>query len=76
VHLRLKASEFDGLAQTVTDAGPIADFLQLRLAPHLKMIGAILQSEGLPAQLTRTQLEQYAGNLAMVLIHRIREDRC
>ncbi|HLO15538.1 MAG TPA: nitroreductase family deazaflavin-dependent oxidoreductase [Anaerolineales bacterium] len=76
VHLRIKSSEFDGLAQTVTDPRPITDFLQLRLERHPKMIGAILRSEGLPSQPTRRQLEQYAGNLAMVIIHRIKEDRC
>ena len=59
---------FEGLAETVTDPGRIADFLELRLKRHPKMVGAILKSEGLPETPSRVELEEYAQRLAMVVI--------
>jgi len=68
VEVRVKSRRFRGMAETVTDPLRVADFLELRLKRHPKMIGAILQHEGLPAQPDRTQLEAYAAKLAMVVI--------
>ncbi len=68
VEIRIKSRRFRGLAETVTDPLRIADFLELRLTRHPKMIGMILQSEGLPAQPERAQLEAYAAKLAMVVV--------
>ena len=68
VEVRVKSRRFHGLAETVTDPSRIADFLELRLRRHPKMIGAILQHEGLPARPERAQLEAYAAKLAMVVI--------
>jgi hypothetical protein len=63
VHLRLKASEFDGLAQTVTEPRPITDFLQVRLERHPKMIGAILQSKDYPRNRSARNLNNMQGIL-------------
>jgi deazaflavin-dependent oxidoreductase (nitroreductase family) len=68
VEVRVKSRRFRGVAETVTDPLRIADFLELRLKRHPKMIGMILQSEGLPAQPERAQLEAYAAKLAMVVV--------
>jgi deazaflavin-dependent oxidoreductase (nitroreductase family) len=68
VEVRVKSRRFRGIAETVTDPQRIADFLELRLKRHPKMIGAILKREGLPAQPDRAQLEAYAAKLAMVVI--------
>ena len=68
VEIRVKSRRFRGMAETVTDPLRLADFLELRLKRHPKMIGAILQHEGLPAQPDRTQLEAYAAKLALVVI--------
>ena len=68
VEVRVKSRRFRGIAETVTDPLRIADFLELRLRRHPKMIGTILQHEGLPAQPERAQLEAYAAKLAMVVI--------
>ncbi len=68
VEVRIKSRRFRGLAETVTDPPRIADFLEVRLKRHPKIIGAILRQEGLPAQPDRTQLEAYAAKLAMVVI--------
>ena len=68
VQIRVKACRFHAVAEPITDPRRIADFLELRVQRHPKMIGAILRSEGLPAQPSRTDLEAYAGKLAMVII--------
>jgi hypothetical protein len=69
VTLRVKNHVFDGLAEPVTDPARIADFLELRLRRHPRVVGKILQMEGLPSRPTYSQLEEYARRLAMVIIH-------
>jgi hypothetical protein len=56
------------MAETVTDPCRIADFLELRLKRHPRMVGKILKSEGLPEAPSRAELEEYAQRLAMVII--------
>ena len=68
VLVRAKARHVQGIAEPITDPRRIADFLELRLRRHPRMIGAILRSEGLPAQPSRADLEIYAQKLAMVII--------
>ncbi len=68
VRVRIKSREFDALAEPVTDPCRIADFLELRLKRHPQMVGAILKSVGVPPRPTRAQLEDYASQLAMVII--------
>jgi len=69
VQMQVGPRQFDGIAETVTDPGRIADFLELRLRRHPKMVGVILKSEGLPEAPSRAELEAYARQLAMVIIH-------
>lgn len=68
VEVRVQNRRFAGMAEAVTDARRIADFLELRLKRHPRMMGAILKSEGLPAVPSRAELEEYASRLAMVII--------
>jgi deazaflavin-dependent oxidoreductase (nitroreductase family) len=68
VEVRVKSRRFRGIGETTTDRKRIADLLELRLRRHPKMIGRILQSEGLPAEPTWAELEEYATKLAMVII--------
>jgi deazaflavin-dependent oxidoreductase (nitroreductase family) len=68
VQIRVKACHVHCVAEPITDPRRIADFLELRLQRHPKMIGAILRSKGLPAQPSRADLEAYARKLAMVII--------
>ena len=68
VKVRLGSREFEGTAEPVTDAARIADFLELRLRRHPKMVGAILRSEGLSEPPTRGELEEYARQLALVIV--------
>ena len=69
VQVRVGSRQFQGMAETVTDPGRIADFLELRLRRHPKMVSAILKSEGIPEAPSRAELEEYARQLAMVIIH-------
>lgn len=69
VVVRVGARRFSALAEPVTDPGRIADFLQVRLERHPKMVAAMLRGEGLPARPGLADLERYAAGLAMVVIH-------
>jgi hypothetical protein len=71
VRVRVKSRLFEGKAESVTDAGRITDFLELRLKRHPRMVRAILKSEGLPASPSREELEAYAHQLAMVIIRQV-----
>lgn len=68
VEVRVKDRCFRGLAELITDPVRIADFLDLRLQRHPRMVGAMLRAEGLPARPERPQLERYAADLALVAI--------
>jgi deazaflavin-dependent oxidoreductase (nitroreductase family) len=71
IRVQVKSREFAAIAEPVTDPARIADFLELRLRRHPRMLGMILKSEGLPPNPSRPQLEDYARGLAMVIIHPI-----
>jgi deazaflavin-dependent oxidoreductase (nitroreductase family) len=73
VRVRVKSREFSGIAEPVTGYLRVADFLELRLRRHPRMMGMILKSEGLPTKPPRLQLEEYARDLAMVIIRPISE---
>ena len=69
VEVQLRRKRFRGLAEPVTDAKRIADFLELRLKRHSLMIGALMRLEGLPLKYTRADLERFAAQKALVIIH-------
>ncbi len=69
VEVRMKRHRFRGRAETITETSRVADFLELRLERHPKMVGAILRSEGFPSRPSRAQIEEYAAKRAMVAIH-------
>jgi deazaflavin-dependent oxidoreductase (nitroreductase family) len=68
VSIRVKSRQFSGTAEPVTDPARIADFLELRLRRHPRMVGAMMKSEGLPATPSRAELETYASKLAIAII--------
>ncbi|MCJ7779916.1 MAG: nitroreductase family deazaflavin-dependent oxidoreductase, partial [Acidimicrobiia bacterium] len=68
VEVRVRRSRFSGIAETCTDPVRIADFLELRLERHPRMVGRILRLRGVPAHPTRTQLESYTSGVGMVTI--------
>jgi deazaflavin-dependent oxidoreductase (nitroreductase family) len=68
VEVRVKARHFHGVAEPITDPIPMADFLELRLHRHPRMIGTMFRVQGLPARPNRVQLEQYATKRTLVAI--------
>jgi deazaflavin-dependent oxidoreductase (nitroreductase family) len=68
VEVRVRDKHFHGLAEPITDSARIADFLELRLERHPRMIGALFRAQGLSTRPDRAQLEQYAANRALVVI--------
>ena len=69
VRVKVGTREFTGAAEPITDTGRIADFLEVRLKRHPRIVGAIMRRAGLPSSPTRAQLEEYASRRAMVVIH-------
>ena len=68
VNIRVKASQFDGAAEPVTDPERIADFLEYRLSKHPRMIGFIMSREGISKNPSRVELEKHAEGKALVII--------
>jgi deazaflavin-dependent oxidoreductase (nitroreductase family) len=69
VQVRVKSRRFHGRAAPVADPAHIADFLAVRFTRHPRMMGMIFRAQGLPARPNRAQLEKYAQNRVMVIIH-------
>lgn len=66
--LEIEGNRFPARAEPITDPSQIADFLELRLDRHPKMIRAMLLLHGLPLQPDREQLERLAEKLALVAL--------
>ena len=70
VEVRVKNRRFRGMAETVTDPVRIADFLEVRLQRHPRMMGLLMEkTHGLPRHPSREQLEELAASEAMVVIN-------
>jgi deazaflavin-dependent oxidoreductase (nitroreductase family) len=74
VEVQVRSRRFRGRAEAVDDAQRVADFLELRLERHPRMIGRILEMEGLPARPSRQQLVTYAARLALVIVRPLAGD--
>jgi deazaflavin-dependent oxidoreductase (nitroreductase family) len=68
VEVQVKEQSFRCVAEAVTDPVRIAEFLEMRLARHPRMMGAMLRMEGLPRNFTPIQMEEFASDKAMVII--------
>ncbi len=72
VELRVGAKHVCGTAEIITDPSKFADFLEVRLARHPRMIGLIMEkAHGLPRHPSRGQLEALAKDEAFVIVHPI-----
>jgi deazaflavin-dependent oxidoreductase (nitroreductase family) len=70
VELRVGAKHVQGTAEIVTDPSRFADFLEVRLERHPRLIGLIMEkTHGLPKRPSREQLERLAKGEAMVVVH-------
>lgn len=69
VEVRVKRKRFRGCAEVVTDRARIADFIEVRLRRHPRMIGLIMEkAHGLPRRPSRGQLEALAEHEALVVV--------
>ena len=70
VEIRVGARRLRGKAEVIADPSRIADFMEVRLERHPRMIGLIMEkAHGLPRRPTRTQLEELAKTDALVIVH-------
>ncbi len=69
VRVRVGRKEFEAIAEPSSDPVQIADFLEVRLARHPRMIGMMLRAEGLPPLPSRQDLENLAEDKALVILH-------
>jgi len=70
VELRVGGKRYTGQAEVITDASRFADFLEVRLQRHPRMIGLLMEKvHHLPKSPSRTQLEGLAGTEALVVVH-------
>ncbi len=70
VEVRVGAKHFQGTAEVVTDPSKFADFMEVRLQRHPRMIGLIMEkAHGLPRRPSRAQLESLARTEAFVILH-------
>ncbi len=75
VKVQLKDRQFTGLAEAITDAARIADFLELRIKRHPVMMRLMLLAEGLPPWANRAALERFAAKKAMLAIRPLEKER-
>lgn len=68
VEIQVKGRRFRGLASPIQDRSQIADFIEIRLQRHPRMLGAILHRAGLSRQPNRAELEAYAEQSALVVV--------
>lgn len=70
VDIRVGGKYIQGIAEIVTDTSRFADFLEVRLERHPRMIGLIMEkAHGLSRRPSREQLEGLAEKEALVIIH-------
>ena len=68
VRVHLGRERWSGLAEVVSDAGRLADFLSLRLERQPRFVGQLLKFAGFSEPFTREDLEAYSEDKAMVIL--------
>ena len=70
VEVRVGAKCISGTAEVIIDPSKFADFMEVRLDRHPRMIGLIMQkAHGLPKRPSREQLEDLAKDEVFVIVH-------
>ena len=73
VEIHVGAKHFCGTAEVVTDPSKFADFMEVRLERHPRMIGLMMEkAHRLPRHPSREQLEGLANDEAFVIVHPIK----
>jgi deazaflavin-dependent oxidoreductase (nitroreductase family) len=69
VDVRVKNIHFHGTAEVVTDAVRFADFLEVRLQRHPRLMGLLMaRVHHLPKHPSRAQMEELSKNEALVIV--------
>jgi deazaflavin-dependent oxidoreductase (nitroreductase family) len=70
VQVQIGVRAFAAVAEPVNDPARIADFIELRLRRHPIMIRLIMYLfDGLPLRFTRSELEAFCREKALVILH-------
>jgi hypothetical protein len=70
VKVRVGAKHFSAHAEVIDDPARFADFLEVRLERHPRMIGLIMDmAHGLPRHPDRRQLEELGKTEVFVILH-------
>jgi deazaflavin-dependent oxidoreductase (nitroreductase family) len=70
VEIRVGAKHFQGIAEVVTDPAKFADFLEVRLERHPRMLGLMMERiHHLSRHPSREQLEALANEETLVIVH-------
>ena len=70
VRVRVGTRHFSANAEVVNDPSKFADFLEVRLMRHPRMIGLIMEkAHGLPRHPNRKQLEELGKTEVFVILH-------
>ena len=70
VEVRVGAKHFSANAEVVNNPARFADFLEVRLKRHPRMVGLIMEkAHGLPRRPNRRQLEELGESEVFVILH-------
>ncbi|MBI3738233.1 MAG: nitroreductase family deazaflavin-dependent oxidoreductase [Chloroflexi bacterium] len=70
VEVRVGSKHFQGTAELVTDPSKFADFMEVRLERHPRMICLIMEkAHGLPRRPSHAQLEELGKSEVFVILH-------
>lgn len=70
VEVRVGRKRIQGIAEIVTESSRFADFLEVRLERHPRMIGFIMEkAHGIPRRPSRDQLKKLADKETLVIVH-------
>lgn len=76
VEIHVGAKHIHGTAKIFTDPSKFADFLEVRLERHPRMVGLLMEkAHGLPRRPSRAQLEELAKTEAFVIVHPIEKSQ-
>ncbi len=70
VEVRVGSKYFQGAAEVVMDSSKFADFLEVRLERHPRLMGLLMEkAHGLPRRPSRAQLEELGKSEVFVILH-------
>ncbi len=73
VEIQVGSQKFCGVAEVANDPSKFADFMEVRLQRHPRMMGLLMErAHGLPKRPSREQLEQLGADEAMVIVRPVK----